>query len=111
MADWRDTIIRGVKHAFAVSPQDEADGEHSDLPAALERLAQLVVDRGLEAPALIFLETVRPLNFLGAQAGQAFMPLIRMLGVEGLDEAIAALEDRRTLRRLIDRIEELAACR
>lgn len=80
------------------------------LPPALERLARAAVERGLETPALILVGSVAPVSFLGSQAAAALVPLARMAGVgDALPEIAAALEDRRTLAALADRIEELAA--
>jgi hypothetical protein len=82
------------------------------LPQSLERLARAAVERGLETPALVVVESAAPLSFLGAQAASAVWPLARMLGCgDALPEIAAALEDRRTLRALADRIEALAAAR
>jgi len=100
------TFVETLKHAFAVR-RTEAPAA---LPAALERFARGVVERRMETPAIIFLESVVPLSFLGSQAMCAASPVARMLGAPGDFEEIAeALEDRGTVRRLALRIEELAA--
>ena len=45
--------------------------------ALLERAATWIVRRGLTAPAILFLETGKPLNFLGSQLLIAFSPFIQ----------------------------------
>ena len=103
-------IIEQFKHAFAIGPQPGPAGEVRELPEFLERIAAGVVDRGLETPAVIALESVIPLNFLGSQVMYAVWPLVKMVA-DGVDfqEVATALEDRETLRELVMRIEELAA--
>jgi hypothetical protein len=99
-------FIEGLKHAFALGP---APKNETPLPDSLERLAQAVVRRKLEMPAMIMLETLTPLNFLAFQTALAVSPLLStFLDVKDIDEAAKALEDRKTLRRLANRIEVLA---
>jgi hypothetical protein len=99
------TFAETLRHAFAVQRS-----EPRDLPAALERLARAAVERGMETPAIILVESVTPVAFLGSQALAAVSPLVKMLGFgDDCEEIALALEDRRTVRRLAERIEELAA--
>jgi hypothetical protein len=67
-----------LKHAFAVETDDAGN-----LPEAerrvVDRLCQEVVRRDLVAPALMFLEMLRPLNYVGAQALHFFQPMIGAL--------------------------------
>ena len=49
----------------------------SEQHALLEKLAQWIVRRSLTAPAIIFLETGKPLNFLGSQLLIAFSPFVQ----------------------------------
>ena len=51
-------------------PEDE---QH----ALLEKLAQWIVRRNLTTPAILFLETGKPLNFLGSQLLIAFSPFVQ----------------------------------
>jgi len=103
-------LIAELKHAFAVGP--DPDSGELTLPAVLERLAGSVVDRGMETPALIFIDSVTPLSFLASQTMHALWPLVQFTAVGDDFPAIAeALEDRRTVRLLAERIEELAGAR
>jgi len=101
-------ILDELKHAFAVEPETPlAAGE---LPASLERVANAVVARGMETPAIVFLEAAVPLSFLGSQAMLALWPFVKLASIEAdYREVAEALEDRRALRMLAARIEELAA--
>ena len=104
----RRSFIKGLKHAFAVGPDPNRDPEAS-LPEVLERAADTVAARGLEMPAVFLLETLSPLNFLASQAASAFLPLLSgFMNTSELEEAALALEDRSTVRRLIERIEQLS---
>ncbi|MDE0009978.1 MAG: hypothetical protein OXU36_02465 [Candidatus Poribacteria bacterium] len=47
--------------------------------ALLERVATWIVRRRLTAPAILFLETSKPLNFLGSQLLIAFSPFIQVI--------------------------------
>ncbi len=47
--------------------------------ALLEKVATWIVRRGLTAPAIIFLETGKPLNFLGSQLLIGFSPFIQAI--------------------------------
>ena len=49
----------------------------SEQHALLEKLANWIVRRNLVAPAILFLETGKPLNFLGAQMLIAFSPFVQ----------------------------------
>jgi hypothetical protein len=96
-----------LAHAFAIGPGPA--GGSPELPAVLERAAGGIVARGLETPAVVALESLAPLGFLGGQAMLAAGPLVSAL-FPGDDwhEAAVALEDRRILRRFAERIEQLA---
>ena len=96
-------------HAFAVhGPQEEPDPREREVAA---RLAQFVARRQLVTPALMLLESGRPLNFIGSQvlaflapfATLVFAPdeyevLVRLLerrqGIEVLIAALTAEEQR-----------------
>ena len=100
------TIIDELKVAFALSPSLTTD---TTLPKPLDRFAESVVSRGLEIPALLFLEATRPLGFLAGQAMFAASPFIKMIGkFEEFDTVATALEDRRMVICLIRQIEALA---
>jgi hypothetical protein len=98
-----------LRHAFAVTP--EADQVPTRAQAALvERFCRLIAERGLETPALLFLETARPLNFVSAQALTFLSPVLSALGPpQALDEVAAFLEHRGAVDYLCRRIEELSS--
>jgi hypothetical protein len=66
---WRQAL----RHAFAVEPPGPAEPTPEER-AALDPLVAEVKRRGMARPALLFLESVRPLNGLGAQALHFMQP-------------------------------------
>ncbi len=74
----------------------------------IEAMARFVVNRGLSAPAVLFLELHRPLAFIGSQAGIVFSPfLVALFGFQRVDEYTQLMSERENWDRLIERIEEL----
>ena len=73
-----------------------------DLPpedqALFDRLAHWIVERGLETPAILFLETSRPLSFVGSQTMYFLAPFAH---------AIFAAPDYDRFARLLERREHL----
>jgi hypothetical protein len=101
------SLRQALAHAFAIGP--EPGPPDGGLPAVLERAARGIAARGLEAPAILALESLAPLGFLGGQALIAGGPLLSaFLPAEDWRAAAAALEDREALHRFAGRIAELA---
>ena len=72
----------------------------------LDRVADFVLRRKLGLPAILFLESVRPLHFIGAQALLFFEPFLNiLLNGEKLRLFREAMEDKRYLDYLVERIE------
>ena len=84
--------------------------------AVLERVAARVVELRLEVPAILTLESVRPLSFIASQAMVFFQPLVQSFLRFGDYRRFAALAERRdaleALTALIERrAEESSAAR
>jgi hypothetical protein len=78
--------------------------------ALLERVAGRVVELHLEVPAILALESVRPLSFVASQAMIFFQPLVQSLLRFGDYRRFAALAERRdALEALTVAIERRAA--
>ncbi|MBK6911591.1 MAG: hypothetical protein IPK53_02595 [bacterium] len=70
------------------------------------RLADKVVGLGFALPAILFLETTRPLNFVGSQVMLFFQPMLRsFFTLRDYDLLQQALERRETLGYLTELIE------
>ena len=98
------------KHAFAIDPQAEQVTAEEEV--LLEKVAGGVVRRRLEVPAEMFLESVRPLSFLGSQALVFLQPILAIvLNPTEIEKFSRLLEKRAALPRLVALIEEQAAKR
>lgn len=94
-----------LRHAFAVEPA-EGPFQPEDI-ALMEKLAQAVIKRQLATMAIMTLETVRPLNFLGSQAMVFFQPIISMVfSTEEYERFSRILERRQSIPMLIEIIEK-----
>ncbi|TAL12303.1 MAG: hypothetical protein EPO02_02050 [Nitrospirae bacterium] len=99
-----------VQHAFAVEPAGQPLSAE-DI-ALLERVAAAVVEREMAVPAVMFLESVGPMNFLGSQALHFFTPILEVVFPQRDIERVALLLERRdTLSRLAILIERRAETR
>jgi hypothetical protein len=77
---------------------------------AMERFARRIVDWRMTAPAVLFLESAKPLSFLGNQALIFFQPIVQSIfNFKTYDEVTGILEDRENLEYLLRRIEALEA--
>jgi len=85
----------------------EKQTEHREL---MNRFAEKIVERRLTAPAILFLESVKPLSFLGNQALVFFQPIVHtVFAFKTYDEITEILEDRENLEYLLTKVEELEA--
>ncbi len=81
-----------------------------DAEQLLEMAAQVVVKRGMEVPAILFLEMHKPLANLIGHAVWVTLPVWALFfGVATTNALGALLSDPERIERLIQRIEELSA--
>ncbi len=74
----------------------------------LDKLAQKVHQHKMALPAILFLETMKPLAFVGSQVMVFFQPLMSALfSTQDYDLLSAMLEDRQTVELLLEKIEHL----
>lgn len=86
--------------------EDELTDEQRD--AILERIAQGIVQRGMSAPAVLFLEMNKPLTFVASQSLLVLTPFLApFVGLENVYRYSRILEKRDNVERLIERIEQL----
>lgn len=98
---WRKEFV----HAFALNPTEE--GLAREDVALLEKIAHGIVRREMAAPALIFLESLGPLSFLGSQALHGLIPFLELVSNEKELERLATILERRdSIDRLILLIQE-----
>lgn len=97
----------GLGHAFAVSLEREA--WRPEEIALMEKIAHQLVQRGMAAPAVLFLESLAPLNFLGSQALHALSPLLGVVcDPLELERMAAILEKRESIAVFVEIIERKA---
>ena len=105
-----DRVRTGLAHAF--STRSEAESFTVEDLALLQRIAEAVVQRRMAAPAVVFLESLGPMNFLGSQALHFFAPIIELaFSAQEVSLVAALLERRDTTVRLIALIEAVSASR
>ena len=74
--------------------------------AVVDKLARKVVEWQMTAPAIIFLESVKPLNFIGSQTMVFFEPIVQsVFAFKDYETIRTALEKRETIEILLQRIE------
>jgi hypothetical protein len=90
------------------SAGDPATDDERATRELIEKVARAVVARGMAAPAVLVLESSKPLSFLGSQALHFLEPFVRAL-MDGATFGLfaKALEDRQNVERLLVRIEAL----
>jgi hypothetical protein len=89
-------------------PDYEITEEERD--RTIEKWARKIVGKGLETPAILFLEMHKPLTFLASQGLLVGMPFLApFIGVDVVHKYSKLLESRENIELLIRRIEELAA--
>lgn len=102
-AGWRDRL----RHAFGVEPDGPiAPPEGQREP--VERLLRAIVQRGMTAPALLFLEGWRPLGSITGQGMHTLTPFAGVVIDASTWDALAGWMSRRgALPWLVDRLERL----
>lgn len=90
-------------------PQDIDPEEAEEM---IDKIARKIVEAGMETPAILTLETSKPMSWIGSQIGRVMIaPWFGVLGWDAMHKAdayMAIFEDRKNVEKLISRIEELA---
>ncbi len=101
---------------MSLFPSRDESGPNSleNIPAeerqVLEKVAKKVVRHGFAIPAIMTLETVKPLNFIGSQAMIFFQPIVQSIFVlQDYDTFRQAMERRENVENLLLLIEEYDA--
>ncbi|MFQ5906566.1 MAG: hypothetical protein ACE5JA_08335 [bacterium] len=107
-------MIRWLRNAFGtgeefqyVSPEEVPEERRQEI---IRVLARAIVERRLTAPAIFFLETVKPLSFVGSQAMVFLQPIIQaVFPFRSYNEFSVMMEDRKNAEALIREMERLEA--
>ena len=97
-------LADGWRHAFRL------DGPHGPLTEEdrelLDRLARAIVKRRMSEPAILFLSSLRPVNYIGSQAIVFLRPFLTFLfNAEEAERLTNILERREGIGALVDAIE------
>lgn len=100
--------MRERRRPLDSGPGDAAAEDERATRELIEKVARAVVARGMAVPAILVLESSKPLSFLGSQALHFLEPFVRAL-MDGATFTLfaKALEDRENVERLLVRIEAL----
>ena len=102
----RKTLKEKIRHAFAVT--NPADALTDEDLRMLDKVASLIVRKRLEAPVIMFLQTVTPLSFLGSQLLLVLEPILGpFFKEEDYKQLVRILEHRDGIDRFICKIEQL----
>lgn len=89
-------------------PFDEITEEEEE--EILEKIAERIHQHGMEVPAIMLLESSKPVSYIGTQLSRLYlapiMPLLREdLGIPA-EKILQVFEKRSNIEKLIDMIEE-----
>jgi hypothetical protein len=97
--------VSWLKNAFSVKEEKSREYTEEEL-AVMDKLVRKVHDYRMQVPALMFLESVKPLNFVASQAMVFFKPFVSaFFSTREYDIFTSLLEERETLEVLLTRIE------
>jgi hypothetical protein len=81
-----------------------------DEDRVLEKVARKVVQWRMATPAILFIESVKPLNYIGAQAMVFFEPIVQTIfNFRDYDTFRLAMERRENMENLLQKIEKYDA--
>lgn len=97
------------KHAFAIEPEGPAEPTPEQL-AVIDGLCQRVIDRGLAMPAILFLESSKPLGPMAAQSLLLMQPWFELaVDHEQMLLLTKFLDHRGSFETICRRLETLSA--
>jgi len=99
------SFVEKLKHAFGIG-YEEPLLEKSD-EEAIMRVGDLIVHRRLEVPAIMALESLRPMNFLASQVMVMLQPFLGFVTDDSFFVSCqAAFEKRDSVNFLIEYLED-----
>ena len=101
-------LSKEFKHAFYIEkPSDLNKNVCDSEDEFMKRLADGILNRKMAVPAILFLETYRPLNFIGNQIMTFFRPFASTVYPKHkYDKILTALENRGNIDKLIKLLEK-----
>ena len=77
--------------------------------AVLEKVAKKVVAWRMAVPAILFLESIKPLNYIGSQVMVFFELIVNVFSIKDYNALRVALERRENVENLLQKIEKYDA--
>jgi len=95
--------------AYDLPPEEEALSREEQ--EVLFKLADFIVKKGMTIPAILTLETVKPLNYIGSQAMVFLEPFVQAVfkDISKYNTFRRMMERRENVERLLQKVEELDA--
>ncbi len=104
------SIFKDIFSSSGGSQRPEKQSIPPEETAVLEKVAKKVVSWRMTVPAVLFLESVKPLNYIGSQALVFFEPIIQsVFSIKDYDTFRIAMERRENVENLIQIIEKYDA--
>ena len=101
------SLIETIRHAFDLGNK-EPFSPNDNQKIIVEKVCREIIKRNLALPAIVTLETLRPLNYLGSQIMHFFHPIISsVLTIDGYTEFSSLLEKRESVDYLINKIRSI----
>jgi hypothetical protein len=98
------------RHPFSTEPKTPGNEKKELTPEQqeiLDKIAKKVVLWKMSVPAILFLESVKPLNYIGSQMLVFFEPFVQTLfSWKDYDEFRKMMEERENTERLLQTIEK-----
>ncbi len=86
---------------MAMNDFDEGSLTEEQTQELLEKAAQGILRRKLQVPAILMLQSYKPLSYIGSQATIVFAPfLVPFLGFDNIRNLSKLLENRQNVERL-----------
>ena len=90
-----------------LNPEDYNSDTPEEIDDLAKRIARKIVERELTVPAIIFLESIKPVSFLGSQMLVFANPVVSLLVQSGdYYRFVRMIEDRENVEKLTVAIEE-----
>jgi len=78
----------------------------TEIADTLEQMAAKIVETGMDAPALLFFESIKPVSYIGTRLGGAMLaPLIPLIGYK-FDDFIVPFRDPNNVDKIMQLIEQ-----
>ncbi|MCF6158354.1 MAG: hypothetical protein E3K32_07245 [wastewater metagenome] len=103
----KQSILRELKHAFSTGASRKSMALSEQELALISKLVSIVQKRKLTVPALLFLESTQPLNYIGSQIMVFFRPFLTFIfSPREYDLLQDVVEKREGIEKIIEELEK-----